>query len=128
MQGTGRAEGVRRGPAQLVRRASARPQRQAPAAALRARLDRHPAVPGPGLPARLLRGRELRGRQGQVQALGVDHVSPLRGQVQPAHRSRGDPRQRRQAGVAGAPAQHRGAAPLERPQQAQGTVDQLNRE
>lgn len=96
-----RNQGVRRRHPQRLRRAPARAQRQARAAAVRARLHRAPALPGPGLPARLLRGRVAGRRQGQVQALGGDHVAPVRAQVQPAHPAGGGPRQRGQTPVGG---------------------------
>lgn len=122
VQGEQRGQGLRRRAAVGVRRAAARHQRQARAPRVRAGQHGRPALPGPGVPADLLRRRELRGRQGEVPALGVDHVAAVRGALQPTHRARRGARLRRQARHPGVTAQHRNPAPDERDRQAATTV------
>ena len=61
-----RAEGLRRRPPLLLRRAGVLPQRQARAQAVRPRGHGGDQVPHHAVPAHLLRHRELRGRAAQA--------------------------------------------------------------
>lgn len=62
-----------------------------------------------------------------LQTLGVDHVSAVRGALQPAHGASGGPGLRGAARDPHLSAQHRDAPPHQRRQEAQGLPLRVNR-